>query len=359
MTDLLVIDGSRGEGGGQILRTALSIATLMQRPVRLERIRARRPRPGLAAQHLAAVRAMAAVSGARVSGDGLGSLSLEFTPTHPPQAGAYAVDIGAARPGGSAGALTLVLQAMLLPLALTAGRSTIVLTGGTHVPWSPSFDFVRNVWLPTLGPMGITAEASLCRWGFYPAGRGEVHVTIEGSPRARALPTRLCERGALLRVSGRAVTSGLAAHVGERMVSRARAQLAAAGVAADLDTESVDAASPGAGLFTTAEYACSRAGFDALGRRGVPAERVADNAIRAFFDFDRAGAAVEAHLADQLLLAMACADGPCELRAERSTPHLVTNAWVIEQFGLARVAITTSDVGPAHVAITPQSWSVT
>lgn len=354
----LVLDGSQGEGGGQILRTALSLAAANGRPLRIERIRAGRPRPGLAAQHLAAVRALAALCGARLDGDTLGSSRIDFAPAHQSRAGAHVIDIGAARAGGSAGSTTLVLEAMLQALVGASGRSTLVLRGGTHVAWSPPFEYVRDVWLPALAEMGIRAQVELVRCGFHPVGGGEISATLDGVAPGRIAPLARRERGPLVRVAGTIVSSGVARHVPDRLIARARAELAGARLAVDVDFEAteVDAACPGVALHLTAHYASACAGFGALGERRKPAERVADEATRALLAFHRSGAAVDQHLADQLLVVAALASGPSELTVERVTRHLTTNAWVIEQLGLAQVSIEERERehGAARVTVRPR-----
>ncbi len=177
---LVAIDGSHGEGGGQIVRTAVALSSVTGRPLRVERIRAGRPHPGLAAQHLTAVRAAAAICGARVRGDELGSMELEFEPSGPPRSGDYSFDVAEARAGGSAGAVTLVLQTLLVPLSLASGASQVTLRGGTYFVRAPSFDYVRDVWLPALRPTGFAATLHLVRAGWYPVGQGEVRVALEG-----------------------------------------------------------------------------------------------------------------------------------------------------------------------------------
>ena len=180
MTDKLIIDGSYGEGGGQILRSTLSLAVITGRPVRIENLRANRKKPGLAAQHLTSVRAAAMLCDAEVKGAELGSQTLQFIPRKQVHAGDYFLDVAQAREGGSAGAVMLVLQTLLLPLALASGDSTVILRGGTHVDMSPSYDYVHDVWLPTLARMGVRAKLSLARSGWYPVGRGEVKLRIAG-----------------------------------------------------------------------------------------------------------------------------------------------------------------------------------
>ncbi|MDF9393323.1 MULTISPECIES: RNA 3'-terminal phosphate cyclase [Methylococcus] len=348
--DLLRIDGSYGEGGGQILRTALSLAALTGTAVRLENIRARRRKPGLAAQHLTAVKAVALLCDARIEGADLGSQTLEFIPCRSVRAGDYTLDVEEAREGGSAGAIMLVLQAILPPLALAEGASTVSLRGGTHVPMSPPFDYVREVWLPTLARMGVRAELSLIRSGWYPIGKGEARLTVEGGRwPLKALKAR--NRGTLQAVTGRALAANLPAHIPERMAARAQRILADAGIVAAIEPAVLQAACAGAGLFLTVRYDHCLAGFTALGQRGKTAERVAEEACGALLAHYRSGAALEEHLADQIVLLAALCPEESLFSVERISPHLTTNAWVVERFGLARVDIRPADCGTGLVRI--------
>ncbi len=352
---LLTIDGSHGEGGGQILRTALGLSAVCGRPVRIENIRANRARPGLAAQHLTAVRAAAAVCRARVGGDDLASRLLTFEPRVPPLAAAYRFDVAAARAGGSAGSAPLVLQTVLVPLAFASGASSVVVEGGTHLPKAPFIDFIDQVWRPALAAMGIAAELWLDRPGFYPVGRGVVRASVRGlGSEARLRPLVRIERGALRRIGGRALTANLPDHVAARMAETAARALEPAGVPVDIDVHRAGAACPGAALFLVADYEGARTGASALGRRGRPAEDLAREAAHALLACHRSGAAVDAHLADQILVPAALADGPSAFTVERVTPHLVTNAWVIESFGLARVEIERPLQPPAVVLVHPR-----
>ena len=349
MTDFLIIDGSHGEGGWQILRSTLSLAAITGRPVRIENIRANRKKPGLAAQHLTSVRAAEMLCDAEVKGAELGSQTLQFIPRKPVRAGNYFLDVAQAREGGSAGAVMLVLQTLLLPLALTAGDSTVILRGGTHVDMSPSYDYVHDVWLPTLARMGVRARLSLARSGWYPVGRGEVKLRIAGSGQLR--PLHLEHRGPLRVVMGRALAANLPVHISERMAARARDLLEQAGMAADIEAAVLEAACPGAGIYLTAHYENSLAGFSAQGKRGKPAERVAEEACAALLHHHRSGAVLEQHLADQLFLPAALCRGESVFGVERISPHLVTNAWVVECFGLARIDITPAAGGTGFVKI--------
>jgi RNA 3'-terminal phosphate cyclase (ATP) len=346
MPEKLVIDGSYGEGGGQILRTALALAAVTGRAIQIEKIRAGRKSPGLAAQHLTGVRAAAGVCNARVTGDEPGSQTLTFVPGSLPQAGDYVFDVAEAREGGSAGATSLVLQTILLPLALAKGNSTVTIRGGTHVAWSPPFDYVRDVWLPALARMGLSATLELVTWGWYPLGQGEMRGTIQGlGTGLKPSPLTLVERGALRRAWGRAVAANLPSHIPQRMADRARSLLAEAGVDARIEPLRVRAACAGAGIFLTAEYDHVRAGFNALGAKGKPSEAVAEEAVAALLAHRDSGAALDQHLADQLVLPLALAGGESRFSVEQVTRHLVTNAWVVEQFGLARVSIEGHQVG--------------
>lgn len=358
MTPPLVIDGSHGEGGGQILRTALSLSSITGRAIRIENIRAKRSRPGLAAQHLTAVRAVAALCDARVAGDELGSVAFDFAPGGPVRSGAYGFDVAAAREGGSAGATSLVMQAVLLPLALCAGDSRVSIRGGTHMAWSPPFDYLRDVWLKALAPIGIEAWAELGAWGWFPVGRGEIHAEIAGlriQGRQSLRPLALLDRGPLLRISGRAVAANLPGHIAQRMAERARSLLRERGIETRIEPESARAACPGAGIFLTAEYESVRAGFSALGRRGKPSEQVAEEAVDPLLAHRASGAAFDLHLADQIVLPLAFAAGPSRLSAERITSHLETNAWVVERFGVARIVHEDGEAGTGQVTITPHA----
>ncbi len=352
----LEIDGSHGEGGGQILRTALSLAALTGRTVQFRNIRAGRRYPGLAAQHLTSVRAAAAICDARLEGDVLGGQDLLFAPQRGVRGGAYAFDVAAAREGRSAGAASLVLQTVFLPLAFASTPSDIIVEGGTHNPMSPPFDYLRDVWLRTLAPMGIQAEIELEAWGFYPVGKGRIRARLPawtGDMRSRLRAFDLRERGAFLRVHGRAVAANLPSHIPERMAARARALILPLGAEVSIEAQCVEAACPGAGIFLAAAYENVVAGFGALGRPGRPSEEVAEEAALALVTHHAAKAALDPHLGDQILLPAALAHSPSQFSIHRITRHLRTNAWVIEQFGLAKVEMSEHADGTGEVRIVP------
>ncbi len=328
---MIHIDGAHGEGGGQILRTALSLAAITGQAVHIDRIRLGRPRPGLAPQHLAGVRAVAELCDAEVSGAALGATTLEFSPRRAPAAGDYVFDVAHARKGGSAGSVGLLLQAVLPPLALTPGHSRVILRGGTHVPWSPSFEYIQRIYLPALRPMGVAAAVHLVRHGFYPRGGGELLVEIEGrNGPLRAL--QRMERGSLETVRGLAAACDLPAHIARRMAQRAHGLLRRAGMTAEVVPQHRCGGGPGAYLFLEARYEGGRGGFTALGARGRPAEQVAEEACRDLLGFHASGAPVDLHLGDQLLLPVALAVGTSRYRVQAVTAHLRTNAYVVQRF---------------------------
>lgn len=328
---MLTIDGAYGEGGGQIVRTALTLATILTRPVCLENIRMRRKNPGLAAQHLTAVRAAAMICDADVSGDKLGSTQLTFAPQSAPVAGLYAFDVAEARMGGSAGAATLVLQTILLPLALAGDSSEVVIKGGTHVAWSPAFHYLSHVYLPVLARWGVSANVELLAWGWYPAGGGAIKATIPGRAKL-AGHGNWQSRGDLRQVEGLAVASGLPAHIAQRIRNRAVNLLAQAGIPAAIEPQRVRSDSPGAGIFLTAVYDNARAGFTALGKKGKPSEQVAQEAVDALLTYHHSGAVVDEHLADQLILPIALAEWAGTVSVARLSTHVLTHLWVVEQF---------------------------
>ncbi|MBD1862866.1 MULTISPECIES: RNA 3'-terminal phosphate cyclase [Trichocoleus] len=335
---MLQIDGSYGEGGGQILRTSLSLAAITGQPIRIDRIRAGRKKPGLAIQHLTAVRAAAEICRAELVGDAVGSTTLEFRPTASPQPGQYKFDVAETTGAGSAGAIALILQTILLPLALSPGDSHVMLRGGTHVAWSPPITYIEQVYLPTVQQMGVQAQMQLQAWGWYPQGNGEVALEITGS-QTPLQGIEVLERGKLKQVQGLAVVTELPAHIPQRMASRAYNLLQQAQLQSDVQPLRAKGIAPGAGMFLTAEYQHIRAGFSAIGKVGLAAEKVAEMAVQEFLAFQATDAPIDVHLADQLLLPAALATELSQYRVAEVSLHLTTNAWVIEQFGLAQVAI--------------------
>ncbi|WP_457755765.1 RNA 3'-terminal phosphate cyclase [Thermodesulfatator indicus] len=321
---MIRIDGSYGEGGGQILRTSLTLSLLTGTSFELVNIRAKRPKPGLRPQHLTCVKAAQKVSGAEVEGAQVGSLNLTFKPGRA-KPGSYHFDIG------TAGSTALVFQTVGLPLAL-AGASKLLLKGGTHVPHAPCFHFLAEVYGPVLGPLGFSFEFELRRYGFYPAGGGEVVIKIAPHQEARG-PFVLKGPYKRKRVKVLSiVTEDLPSHIRTRQAKAASELLAQKGFEPIVFLEKARAKSPGTVVFLAYNEQEKRAGFFALGKKGKPAEKVAEEAVRAFFDFYRTGKAVDPYLADQLLVPLALTRVPFYFDCSRLTRHFFTNLWVIKQF---------------------------
>ena len=315
-----------------MLRTCLALSAITGRPVRMENIRAARRKPGLRPQHLTGVRAAAKLCAARVEGAKLNARTLTFVPRTAPQAGSYTFDVAQAAKGGSAGSVSLILQTVLLPLALAERVSQLTLRGGTHVSWSPAFDYVKRVYLPTLGPTGIKAKANIRKWGWYPLGGGEIQVTIQGSTEKILLALDRPQRGSLVRVRGVSASSNLPKHIRTRQEKAALQALRSNGINARIDV--VDAPSKGQGtaVFLWTEFEHSLAGFTSLGERGKPAERVAGEACQDLLGFLDGRAALDRYLADQLILPLALAEGSSRFTTETVTQHLLTNAWAVNRF---------------------------
>jgi RNA 3'-terminal phosphate cyclase (ATP) len=326
---VITIDGSKGEGGGQVLRTSLALSLVTGTPFRIERIRAARAKPGLLRQHLTAVQAAAAVGRARVEGDAIGSLALTFTP-QAVQPGDYTFSVG------SAGSATLVLQTILPPLLRAAGRTILTLEGGTHNQSAPPLDYLQRVFLPIVNRLGPRVDATLERRGFYPAGGGRFVVTIDPAP--QIAPLQLLDRGDIIDRRVTALVARLPRTIGDREVATALGLLKwpkEAGRVEDV------ANSPGPGNVVFVELECEQVteictGFGELRKR---AEHVADEAVQEMQRYLVAGVPVGCHLADQLLPVLVVGSGG-SFRTLTPSRHTDTNADVLRQFSTARIEMT-------------------
>jgi len=317
---MITIDGSFGEGGGQILRTSLALSLVTGEAFRIERIRAGRKKPGLRRQHLTAVNAAKAVGRAEVAGAAMGSMALTFAPG-PATPGEYHFAVG------TAGSATLVLQTVLPALLIASGPSTLTLEGGTHNPYAPPFDFLRRAFLPLINRMGPNVQARIHRHGFFPAGGGRFEVAI--APAEHLLPIELLERGEIRRRRVRGVVSRLPLSIAEREVRAARKQMS--WPEDSVSTEEVDSAGPGNVVMIEIESEHVVEVFTGFGRRGVRAEAVAAGAAREALRYLAAGAPAGEHLADQLLVPMAMAGGGAFRTLALST-HSTTNIEILKHF---------------------------
>jgi RNA 3'-terminal phosphate cyclase (ATP) len=291
----IVLDGSEGEGGGQILRTALSLSAITGKPFTIHRIRAKRLKPGLRPQHREAARAMAVLCDAEVSGDELGSARLEFRPRRRARPGIYELDIG------TAGSAPLLFQTLCWPLAVAGGPSRLTLRGGTHLQNSPTFHYLAMVWAPAVARLGFRFDLGLQMAGFYPEGGGAMSAEVH--PAHAMPPLDLRHRGTLREVQVLAMVGGLGFDVADRLAAGALRRLRDMGVAAEATKVPVPARlSAGSHLLLTAQFDRTCGGCGEIGEKGAAPDRVAEAAVRAFAAFLRGGAAVDRFLGDQLLL---------------------------------------------------------
>jgi RNA 3'-terminal phosphate cyclase (ATP) len=339
---VIEIDGSLGEGGGQVLRTALALSLLTRTPFRIVNIRAKRKKPGLLRQHLTAVQAAARIGDAAVDGASLAASALTFVPQSL-RGGHYSFAIG------SAGSTTLVLQTILVPLALAPEPSTIELEGGTHNPAAPPFDFIEQSYVPLLRRMGVEMSVELLQPGFYPAGGGRLRVKIQPAPRLSRLD--LEERGEIVSRRARAVVANLQYSIAQR---EARTVAEILGWPEDQAEAHTITGSLGPGnavsVFVTAEHVTSV--FTTFGARGISAEKVAHDCALQAKRYINSGAAVDEHLADQLLLPLAAGEGG----AFTTTPlslHATTNIDVIRRFIDAAFDVEVVSNGVTRVRVTP------
>jgi RNA 3'-terminal phosphate cyclase (ATP) len=327
---LIPIDGDVPEGAGRTLRTALALSIATGQGFEMTRIRAARLRPGLGAQHLAAVRAAAMVSDARVGGAFEGSPDLRFEP-------------GAVTPGefhfdiGAAGAILPILQTVVPALATAARPSVVRATGGTHVPGSPAFDYVARHWTPLVERLGIRMRWTLEKAGFFPKGGGEVAAHVE--PWTRPAELRLEERGRLLELRGLSAVGRLKGDVAERQRDAAAAVLwEKRRLEAVWETITLAAGSPGSFVLMEAVYESGRGAFGVLGERGMEVEGVGERAAHELLRFLDATGAVEGAAADQLILPLALAGGGGVVTTTEVTRNQQATVDVLALFGLtARV----------------------
>ncbi len=341
---MITIDGSHGEGGGQLVRLGCALSALTGRPIRLHGVRARRDPPGLAPQHLAAVQAVAQLCKAETEGLALRAQEFTFRPG-PIQGGEYRFDVG------TAGSITLVLQAVL-PVALAApAASTFHILGGTDVRAAPSFDYFRHVFLPLLQRIGLDVRVTLVRRGYYPRGGGAAEVRVlPGRPGPLALDTP----GALQELGGIAHVANLPAHIVERMQHTAVQVLAEHG-RARIEPQLLghaEAIGQGGAIVLWARLENTLLGGSEVAQRGIPAERIAEHAAHALSEELRAGVTLDIHAADQLLIYLALAGRPAHFTARAYTSHAQTTAWLIEQFLPVRITAGPAVAGQ-RIAVTP------
>ena len=347
---MLQLDGSTGEGGGQVLRTSLSLSAALGTPFRLTNVRSGRRRPGLMRQHLTAVKAAAEVCGARVHGAELGSTEVEFEPDEP-RAGDYRFAVG------SAGSAMLVLQTVLGPLLRAGAESRVVVEGGTHNPWAPPFESLQRSFAPLLDRLGVELELELDRAGFYPAGGGRVIAHIRPSPPRREMPGasssrpfELLERGPERSRSAEALLAHLPASIGERELASLQKRLAWDRY--ESSVQHVESAGPGNIVHVTLAFEEVTEVFTGFGEKGTRAESIGKRVGAAVQRYLARDAPVGEHLADQLMVPLVLLGGG-SYRATLASRHARTNAEIVSRFVSGAVKLDEDDPKGVLVQVAP------
>jgi RNA 3'-phosphate cyclase len=343
---MITIDGSYGEGGGQILRTALSFSVILNRPIKIIKIRAKRPNPGLRPQHLTCIKALAKVSNAQVEGDRINSQNLIFIPKKC-EGGNYFFDVAKEAP--SAGSVTLVTQALFLPLSRAKTSSRIIIKGGTHVAWSPPFHYLKEIFLYFMNLIGVQAKANLRKWGWYPRGQGEIELEI--NPVNKFSPINLKEKGELKNIKLLSVVSNLPLSIAQRQAKKGKEMLEKNGFLPEIDIKEVPSNGKGTFFFLKADFEHSRAGFSSLGEIGKKAEKVAEEATDEFLKFMRTPHSLDIHITDQLIPYLALSHGESIISTPCLSEHTLTNIWVTEKFLPVRFKIKGEKGKPAIISV--------
>jgi RNA 3'-phosphate cyclase len=326
---MITIDGSYGEGGGQIIRTAISLSALTMKPVKISKIRAGRSKPGLRNQHIAGIEVTGWMVNARISGLEVGSTEIEFIPKER-SGGEYSYDVG------TAGSISLILQAVLPAAVLSPEPIVLNLRGGTDVAWSPPVGYMREVFLPSLNRLGPSVTITMKRRGHYPRGGGQ--VTCDVSPSSKLAAMNQTEFGNLVGVQGVSHCVRLPSHVASRQANSAKSILDKNGISPNsISIESYPKGNdphlgPGSGIVLWAESDNGmRIGADQLGKRGKRAEEVGADAAQQLVRELASKHAVDSHLGDMLVPYLAIAKGESKIGLTEVTSHLQTNLWVTER----------------------------
>ncbi len=320
---MIKIDGSFGEGGGQILRTCLSLSLLKQKPFEITNIRANRDKPGLKPQHIKCIQAATQIAKAEVSNFKLGAQELSFTP-HDLIPGEYRFDIN------TAGSTSLVSQMVCLPLALAKEKSRVVITGGTHVLWSPTHHYLAYQWLPYMRKIGINMKLKFVKAGFYPKGEGK--IIIELSPSESLSPIEVLNKGNLQRIKGLSAVANLDLKVAERQKTQINNRLKKIGVKYYVKVEEMRSRWKNSMVLFFAEYENGSGCFVSLGALGKRAEKVADEAVDQLMEYTSSSGCVDQYLADQLILPLCFTNQKSKFSTTKVTQHLLTIVDVVKKF---------------------------
>ncbi len=332
---MIEVDGSFGEGGGQVLRTSIALAAVLSKEIRILKIRAGREQPGLRSQHLTGIKAACELCSGTSKGLEIGSTELVFSPGKL-RSGMFKFDVG------TAGSITLVLQTIMPILAFAPGNSSVEVSGGTDVKWSPPIDYINMVTLPTLKKMGYDARLERLRRGHYPKGGGLVRFSICGGFELNAL--RRTSRGAISRIRGVSHATGLPSHVAERQIASATACTEEASLpkpSIDIEIEKNHPLNgPGSGIVLSAETrGMDFLGSDSLGERGKLAENVGAAAGRILIEEIKSDSVLDRHMGDMIIPYLVLATGESEVTVSRITQHAITNVKVAEWLSDSRIQL--------------------
>ncbi len=347
MSEIIEIDGSFGEGGGQILRTSLGLSCLLRKPFRIFNIRRRRKKPGLMPQHLTAVRIMQLISSARVKGDEIGSTELYFEPQDI-KPGEIFYDIG------TAGSTMLVLQTVLPCLAFSRDKSLVILKGGTHVPMSPCYHYVERIFCKFLKRIGINLNLSIEQYGFYPRGGGCIRAEIEPAKEIR--PLRILEPGRPVRIEGISGVANLPLSIAERQREAFLKKISHLSVNAEIKCLSLKSPGQGTFIFIEAMHEDSIAGFSSLGEKGKRAEKVGEEVGERLLRHLSTSKALDPNMADQIVLYLSLTEQISEFSTSEITGHLITNLWVLKKFLGIEYSINGKEGKSGAVRIRGKEW---
>jgi RNA 3'-terminal phosphate cyclase (ATP) len=338
----VLIDGSQGEGGGQVLRTSLALSLLTGKSFQMIRIRARRKNPGLAPQHLQSIQAAAAISNSAVEGTIVRSQEITFAPG-PVTRGEYFFDIG------TAGSTSLVFQTICFPLAIRAPGSKVRIRGGTHLTHSPTFHYLAKQWLPWMKRLGYEFQLDMYRAGYYPKGGGEIFAECGVHHHAPSLDVR--RRSTVAEIECLATYSNTPRHVAERQLKAAQGRVAQEELTVAGSIEELPAFGDGTHLMVYANYEEGSCAYTGLGERGVAAEQMGREAAEQFLQFHFGRGAIDQYLADQILIPAVLNKDPVRYTTNEVTQHLLTNRDVIQKFLDCKIDITGSEGSAGEIVV--------